>query len=234
MRAPAIEGSPIALPNLEERGFTFDDPAHWLASRRWQARAKRVLDFVVALSLLALLSPLFAVVALAIKLASAGQVFFRQEREGQGGKRFSMFKFRSMRAGGAAELDAQQVALATRGTLVKMRQDPRVTALGRWLRMTSIDEMPQLWNVLRGDMSLVGPRPLIPFMLESHPDFRRARALVRPGITGLWQLRDRSNNNTAAAMLPHDLEYLAGFSLKQDLSILLRTIPAVLTGRGAF
>ena len=235
MRATIIaRDSLIALPGVVEKGFALADQAHWDASHRWQVMLKRVFDFVVALALLALLPPVFAVVALAIKLSSAGPVIFRQEREGLGGKRFYLFKFRSMKTGSVTELETQQAALVVRGTLVKMPGDPRVTAVGRWLRRTSVDELPQLWNVLCGDMSLVGPRPLIPFMLDSYPEFRRARALVRPGITGLWQLRDRSNNTTAAAMLPHDLEYLAGFGLKQDLAILLRTIPAVLKRRGAF
>ena len=235
MRATIITSdSPITLPGVMEKGFALADQTHWLASRRRQVMLKRVFDFVVALALLALLAPVFVVVALAIKLSSAGPVFFRQEREGQGGKRFCMFKFRSMKTGNVTELKARQAALAARGTLLKMPGDPRVTSVGRWLRMTSVDELPQLWNVLCGDMSLVGPRPLIPFMLDSHPEFRQARALVRPGITGLWQLRDRRNNTTAAAMLLHDLEYLAGFGLKQDLAILLRTIPAVLKRRGAF
>jgi lipopolysaccharide/colanic/teichoic acid biosynthesis glycosyltransferase len=221
-------------PGFDEAAIDFDEHVCRLSSRRWQSAGKRLLDCGVALFLLILFSPLLVVAAVAVKLSSAGPVLFRQEREGRGGRRFYMLKFRSMRICGTAEVDAYQAALAARGTLIKMRQDPRVTAVGRWLRATSIDELPQLWNVLSGDMSLVGPRPLLPFMLEPHPEFRRVRALVRPGITGLWQLRDRNNNNTAAAMLPHDLEYLRGFSLKQDLVILARTVPAVLTGRGAF
>jgi len=120
------------------------------------------------------------------------------------------------------------------GTLLKMRHDPRVTPIGRWLRKTSVDELPQLWNVLCGEMSLVGPRPLIPFMLEGDQEFRQVRASVRPGLTGLWQIRDRVNNTSAAVMRPHDLEYIERFSLRLDFLILLRTIPAVLAGKGAF
>lgn len=234
MRPPAIEASRVAVPNAGAEGIALDSVAHGRNVLSWQFTAKRVLDVVIALPLLALLSPLFLLVGLAIKISSAGPIFFRQEREGLGGKRFAMLKFRSMRINGSTALEQQQAALATQGTLMKMRRDPRVTTVGRWLRATSIDELPQLWNVLRGDMSLVGPRPLIPFMLEGHPEFRRVRALVRPGITGLWQLRDRSNNTSAAAMLTHDLEYLTRFGLMQDLSILLQTIPAVLSGKGAF
>lgn len=227
--SPSIDRSYMDGARLEVEVY-----ARRLASRRWQAAGKRLFDCVVALLLLVLLSPLFAAVAVAVKLSSPGPVFFRQEREGRGGRGFFMLKFRSMRTGGADEMNARQTALAARGLLLKMARDPRVTLVGRWLRRTSIDELPQLWNVLCGDLSLVGPRPLIPFMLELYPEFRRVRALVRPGITGLWQLRDRGNNTTAAAMLPHDLEYLANFSLKQDMVVLLGTIPAVLAGRGAF
>ena len=221
-----------AAKNAGARGYDPKDLESALTFRA--AIVKRLFDVAVALFLLLLFSPLFATVALGVKLSSAGPVFYRQQREGMGGRLFSILKFRSMRTGGRAPLEAQQLAQASRGLLVKMPGDPRVTTVGRWLRATSIDELPQLWNVVRGDMSLVGPRPLIPFMLEAHPEYRQMRARVRPGITGLWQVRDRSNNTNAAAMLPHDLEYLSRFGLKQDLSILLRTIPAVLSGRGAF
>lgn len=209
------------------------DSAAEFALRRRQTALKRLFDVVMAFLLLALLLPLLAVIAFMIKLSSPGPVLFQQEREGRGGRRFRMFKFRSMRINSPA-MDARQTELAVHGTLLKLRRDPRVTLVGCWLRRTSMDELPQLWNVMRGEMSLVGPRPLIPFMLEGHPAFRRARALVRPGMTGLWQLRDRSNNTTAAAMLSHDLEYLRHFGLRQDLMILARTIPAVLACKGAF
>jgi lipopolysaccharide/colanic/teichoic acid biosynthesis glycosyltransferase len=212
----------------------FEQLADRLIARRGEAVFKRFLDIFGALFLLVLLFPLFVITSVAVKISSAGPVFFRQEREGRHGKRFQMLKFRSMHNEDAGGLYSQRNKLAATGTLLKLRADPRVTVLGRWLRRTSIDELPQLWNVMVGDMSLVGPRPLIPFMLEPHPEFRRMRALVRPGITGLWQLRDRSNNTTAAAMMLHDLEYLENFGVKQDLLILARTIPAVLAGKGAF
>jgi len=182
---------------------------------------KRVIDVVVSGSALLVLWPVMAVVALAIRWSEGGPVLFRQVRPGYRGRAFTLLKFRTMRD----ERDAQGRRLP---------DAERLTALGQLLRGLSLDELPQLWNVLRGDMSLVGPRPLIPFMLESYPEFRRVRAQLRPGITGLWQLRDRSNNTSAAAMLSHDLEYLARFGLRQDLAILLHTIPAVLSGEGAF
>jgi lipopolysaccharide/colanic/teichoic acid biosynthesis glycosyltransferase len=204
-----------------------------VGARRWQSACKRLCDFLVALGLLLLLSPLLAATALAIKLGSSGPVLFRQEREGWHGRRFFILKFRTMHATGQSP-DGQGRGMRADGTLLKMPHDPRVTAIGRWLRKTSVDELPQLWNVLRGEMSLVGPRPLIPFMLEGDQEFRQVRALVRPGLTGLWQLRDRANNTSAAAMRPHDLEYIERFSLGLDFLILLRTIPAVLAGKGAF
>jgi len=236
MRTSTIDEAPFSLRKNGGAGPgpAYDDWERRLAQLQGQAALKRALDFVIALFLLIMLLPLFALVAPAIKLSSPGPVFFQQAREGRGGRRFAMFKFRSMRCNGIETSLAQQSKLAPWGTLLKAPDDPRVTAVGRWLRKTSIDELPQLWNVLRGDMSLVGPRPLIPFMLEGHPEFRQVRSLVRPGITGLWQLRDRVNNTTAAAMLPHDLEYLRNFGLKQDLAILAHTIPAVLAGKGAF
>jgi lipopolysaccharide/colanic/teichoic acid biosynthesis glycosyltransferase len=119
------------------------------------------------------------------------------------------------------------------GPVFKVESDPRVTKFGGWLRRTSLDELPQLLNVLRGDMSLIGPRPLLAFMLAPHGREAEARALVRPGLTGLWQIRDRPNNLSAAAMMPHDLEYIGHFSLALDLKILLRTPAAVLSARGA-
>ena len=205
-----------------------------LDAQRWQSACKRLCDGLTALALLLLLSPLLLAIALVIKLSSPGPVLFRQEREGQHGRRFILQKFRTMRVGVANPLGERQAVLEADGKLLKLRHDPRVTPVGRWLRKTSVDELPQLWNLLRGEMSLVGPRPLIPFMLEGDQEFRRVRALVRPGLTGLWQLRDRANNTSAAAMRPHDLEYIQRFSLGLDFLILLRTIPAVLAGKGAF
>lgn len=206
-----------------------------LAACRWQLACKRLYDILAAFVLLLLLSPLLAAAGLAVKLSSPGPVLFYQEREGRYGRRFFMLKFRTMYTGGLNLLGERQAILAVDGTLLKLHRDPRVTPIGYWLRKTSVDELPQLWNVLRGEMSLVGPRPLIPFMLEKgDQEFRQVRALVRPGVTGLWQLRDRSNNTSAIAMRLHDLEYIDRFSLRLDFLILLRTIPAVLMGKGAF
>jgi exopolysaccharide production protein ExoY len=123
--------------------------------------------------------------------------------------------------------------LERQGVLAKSDSDPRVTRVGRFLRRTSIDELPQLWNVLRGDMSLVGPRPLLPFMLDPFPDLRAARCTVKPGITGLWQISSRDENTNAWSMADEDLAYIADRGVAQDMQILLRTVPAVLRGSGA-
>jgi len=139
-----------------------------------------------------------------------------------------------MRVEPDAPWTAAQQAAASSGVLVKARHDPRVTRLGRILRSTSLDELPQLFNVLRGDMSLVGPRPLVPFMLAPYPALREVRSLVRPGMTGLWQIRDRQHNTTASAMMRHDLEYVRRFSLGLDLAILLRTPLVVASRQGAY
>jgi lipopolysaccharide/colanic/teichoic acid biosynthesis glycosyltransferase len=124
-------------------------------------------------------------------------------------------------------------ALEREGVLSKSENDPRVTRVGKWLRRTSIDELPQLWNVFRGDMALVGPRPLLPFMLEPYPDLRRVRCAVRPGLTGLWQVSKREDNTSALSMAREDLEYVATRSVSGDVRIMARTVPAIVRGSGA-
>ena len=134
----------------------------------------------------------------------------------------------------AASDHARALASADRGILHKVKRDLRVTPIGALLRRTSIDELPQLFNVLRGEMSLVGPRPLTPFMLKHLPEFAEVRGLVRPGITGLWQIRDREHNTSAEFMIEHDLEYVARCGLRLDAVILVRTPFVVLGGKGAY
>ena len=161
-------------------------------------------------------------------------MLFRQERVGRDESIFMMIKFRTMIVNQAKVIDLAAVeARAKDGVLTKMEDDPRITRVGKFLRRTSIDELPQLWNVVQGDMSLIGPRPLIPFMLAPYPDLRRARSMVRPGLTGLWQVSIRSDNTTALGMADADLEYVANHNLRSDMKILWRTVPAILKGSGA-
>ena len=188
---------------------------------------KRALDVVGASIVLTLLSPLLAVVAVAIKLNSKGPVLFTQQRAGRAGRFFKLYKFRSMKT------DAT-VLVRDDGAIVKRPNDDRITRVGRFIRRFSIDEAPQLINVLRGDMSLVGPRPLV---LAEHAalseDWQNRRADLRPGLTGPWQISGRSHI-PFQEMIKFDYQYVAGWSLARDLEILLATLPAVVSGRGAY
>ncbi len=184
--------------------------------------------------LLVLTAPVVVIAALAVRLTSPGPAFFWQERYGRDQSIFRMVKLRTMVVHQAAVIDLSRVQAAERaGVLTKTENDPRVTRVGRFLRRTSLDELPQLWNVLRGDMALVGPRPLIPFMLDPYPALRRARCVVRPGLTGLWQISQRADHTSALSMAAKDLEYVATRTVGGDLRIMLGTVPAVLRGSGA-
>ncbi len=194
-------------------------------------KAKRLFDSLAAAILLLLLSPLIAIVSLSIKLNSPGSVFFSQWRVGARGKLFKIYKFRTMVAD--AELQHDKVMNAQEG-LHKSENDPRVTSLGKWLRKYSIDEIPQLFNVLRGEMSLVGPRPWALYDALRLGKVGNKRLNALPGITGAWQVKGRSNTLDLNAVTKWDLEYLAEWSLTQDLKILLMTIPKVLSGFGAY
>jgi exopolysaccharide biosynthesis polyprenyl glycosylphosphotransferase len=188
---------------------------------------KRALDVIGASIVLVLLAPVLAVVAVAIKLNSKGPVLFTQQRAGRGGRFFKLYKFRSMKT------DAT-VLVRDDGAIVKRPDDDRITAVGKWIRRFSIDEAPQLINVLKGDMSLVGPRPLV---LAEHAalseDWQTRRADLRPGLTGPWQISGRSHI-PFQEMIKFDYQYVAGWSLARDLEILLATLPAVVSGRGAY
>jgi exopolysaccharide biosynthesis polyprenyl glycosylphosphotransferase len=194
---------------------------------------KRLLDLGVSLGACVLLAPLFLVTAIAIKLDSRGPVLFVQERVGLGGRRFRLYKFRTMIAG-ADRLQGEIEALnEAHGPVFKIRDDPRVTRVGRWLRRLSLDELPQLVNILEGDMSLVGPRPL-PLRDVERIDQRahRRRFSVKPGLTCLWQVNGREPE--FEDWVRTDMEYIDNWSLGLDVKILLKTIPAVLSGRGAY
>ena len=228
--------NPALYPDLEERN----------KAARFSRSFKRAIDFVGSLLLLILLSPALAAIAVAIKLDSRGPVLFKQDRVGQYGTRFTFLKFRSMvvecdpnihkeyiQRFIAGESGTKQPDAKGRGVF-KLAKDSRVTRFGRWLRKTSLDELPQLVNVLTGEMSLVGPRPPIPYELESYYVWHTRRVLeTKPGITGLWQVRGRSRT-TFDEMVRMDLQYARTWSLWLDLRILLQTPHAVIFGRGAY
>jgi len=196
----------------------------------WRMVVKRLVDIVVSVSLLVLLSPMLIAVAIAIRVFDKHKPIFKQERVGKGGELFEIYKFRSM----AAESDQMTIDLRNEfeGPLFKMRGDPRVTRVGRIIRKTSIDELPQLMNVLKGEMSLVGPRPFIPSEVEAAPATFRDRELVTPGMTGRWQVMGRSDTDFDQ-LDELDRWYVDNWSLGQDLQILAKTLPAVILQRGA-
>jgi exopolysaccharide biosynthesis polyprenyl glycosylphosphotransferase len=197
--------------------------------------AKRVLDVLGSVALLALFSPVLIAAAIAIKLESRGPVFFRQPRAGRDNTSFQLIKFRSMYVD-AEERKAEMGALneASDGVMFKIREDPRITTVGRFLRRFSIDELPQLFNVVKGEMSLVGPRPLIfPETAALDENWHLRRLELRPGLTGPWQVYGRSQS-PFQEMVRFDYQYVAGWSLARDIEILLATLPAVMSGRGAY
>ncbi len=193
---------------------------------------KRLLDASGAAAGLLLLSPLFLSVALLIKITDPGPVFFRQERVGLHGRRFRLVKFRTMVRDAERRLTELKHLNEADGPVFKMRQDPRVTKLGRLLRKSSVDELPQLWNVLLGQMSLVGPRPPLASEVERYERWQRRRLSMRPGLTCLWQVSGRSELDFDTWM-KLDLQYIDNWSLGLDFLILLKTVPAVFSGRGA-
>jgi len=199
----------------------------------WNLFVKRALDVIVSGALLLLLAPVFGLVALAIKLESPGPVLFRQVRLGRYGVPFTCYKLRSMHERAEDEIGQLLELNEADGPIFKIRADPRLTRVGQLLRHTSMDELPQLWNVLRGEMSLVGPRPPIPDEVERYEEWHRRRLDVVPGITGLWQVSGRSHLSFDE-MVMLDIYYIENWSLSLDLQILARTGPAVMAGNGAF
>ncbi|HTQ78463.1 MAG TPA: sugar transferase, partial [Thermoanaerobaculia bacterium] len=194
--------------------------------------AKRVLDVALASLTLVLAMPAVGAIALLIKLTSGGNILFRQTRCGLNGRSFTLYKFRTM-VEGAHEQRGELLHLNEMdGPVFKLKSDPRVTWFGRFLRKFSLDELPQLWNVLRGDMSLVGPRPPIPEEVAHYQRWQRRRLAMKPGLTCLWQISGR-NNIDFERWMQLDLEYIDSWSPLLDLKILLKTIPVVLSGRGA-
>ena len=202
----------------------------------WQAALKRLVDLAFAVMALLIFAPLMGFIAVAVKLTSAGPVFFRQERLGKDSRCFQIFKFRSMRADAEALLKADpQLYDRYRDSNFKLSRDEdfRVTPLGRFLRSSSLDELPQLFNVLTGDMSLVGPRPIVPDEIGQYDDYARLLLSVKPGMTGYWQINGRSLITDYAARVRLDMEYIRDQSLRGDLQIMLKTVSAVTRMEGA-
>ncbi len=215
-------------------------------NRRWYLLVKRLLDLLAAISLLVLLAPLLLLIAVLIKLDSHGPIMFKSTRVGRGGRLFDSYRFRTMYVDISPDVPRQSVDDSNKqqtisgksdendptSLIYKLRRNPRVTRFGRLLRRTSLDELPQLLNVLRGDMSLVGPRPPIPYEVEHYLEWHKARLSVLPGLTGLWQIKGH-HLTTFDEMVRMDLEYIEHMSLVWDLKILLLTPWAVISGEGA-
>jgi exopolysaccharide biosynthesis polyprenyl glycosylphosphotransferase len=242
----ALEGLPVevdVVPDYFDMAFyrtttadLFGVPLVRLRASAIEGRArtvKRLFDLALAIPLLIVGLPILPIVALAIRLDSAGPIFFRQERVGENCRRFTMWKLRTM-VENAEELLADVVRETPDGGVsYKRPDDPRVTRVGRVLRRYSLDELPQLVNVIRGEMSLVGPRPELPWMVERYGAWQRKRFAAPPGITGWWQVSGRASRGTHVRV-EDDLYYIQNYSLWLDLRILWRTIGAVLSGRGAY
>jgi exopolysaccharide biosynthesis polyprenyl glycosylphosphotransferase len=246
MSHPTTDGQagPVSMAEVLIEPSDHGDSSHLL--ERGKARTssrleKRFLDvFGSALAIL-VFSPLFILIAAAVKLTSRGPIFFRQERVGLGGRRFTFLKFRSMKCGSDSQLHQEYIRrfiggeiTKAHGATFKIKNDPRLTSIGGFLRRSSLDELPQLINVLRGEMSLVGPRPAIPYEIELYQPWHRSRFLeVKPGITGLWQVVGRSKT-TFDDMVRLDLQYATQWSLWLDIKILLQTPRAVVSREGAY
>ncbi len=231
--AVQLDPSPVAQAPPQRPDASTSTPV----SRRWEG-AKRTIDVLLAAVLLVVLTPLLALIAIAIRLDTRGPVLFRQERCGRGRRPFMVLKFRTMHDGASPDAHRRYIAhLVSAGVdagpgLKKLTGDPRITRVGRLLRKTSLDELPQLVNVLRGQMSIVGPRPALPYELEHYQSEHFRRFDVRPGITGLWQVSGR-NGVSFLDMLSLDAEYARTSSPRVDAMILLRTPLALVRGNAA-
>lgn len=239
-------GASVALPrglSAHDRVDRLSAEVDWnsylpsrAASRSWamQQYIKRALDVVLSAALMILLSPVFLLVAALVKLTSRGPIFYEFRVLGKGGRRFVAYKFRTM-VENADDLKPDLLREnEMKGPAFKMRRDPRVTALGRWLRKFSVDELPQLWSVFIGDMSLVGPRPPLADEFVRYEPWQWGRLAVTPGITCIWQVNGRSDICDFNEWAALDMRYINNWNLGLDFKILLLTIPAVLRGRGAY
>ena len=229
-----------AQRELERPNVTAKVPANEGASPEFVIRdgapyriSKRVFDLAVAAAALVLLIPIIPLIAVMIKLDTPGPVFYRQQRVGRRGRVFDFYKFRSMFADADERKKEVEALNEQDGPVFKVRSDPRVTSVGRFLRRSSLDEIPQIFNVVKGQMSIVGPRPPLPSEVLRYQPWHRKRLEVTPGITCLWQISGRSHVSFNEWMRL-DMEYIKQRSLRTDLLILLKTIPAVIARKGAY
>jgi len=225
------------VDKTEKEKFNYEYYKKKVESKKFYIKyIKRPMDIIITSVLIILALPIFIITAIAIKLTSKGPVFFIQERIGYKGKMFKCYKFRSM------YIEHQQPDsnhsnpehYTKKGILMKHKNDPRVTSVGKIIRKTSIDELPQLFNVIKGDMSLVGPRPVLEFFQRPVPEFSKIRTLVPQGLTGYWQVKNRANSSSIYHMVDFDLYYLEHISPLLDLKILFETVSAVIKAKGAY
>jgi exopolysaccharide biosynthesis polyprenyl glycosylphosphotransferase len=220
---------------IESPTTIIDDPLDLpeVTESRWFTGFKRLTDILLALLILLLFLPVIPVIVLLIKLDSPGPILFKQKRVGKNGREFDFYKFRSMYVGAESVVGSLKMLKKVNSPIFKLKDDPRVTRLGRFLRRSSLDELPQLLNVLKGDMSIVGPRPNLPSEVTQYLPWQRRRLDVTPGITCYWQITGRSHIGFQEWMRL-DLEYIRKRSLSTDLKIMLKTIPAVIARKGAY
>lgn len=239
-----MEGKMAGCPNIKQTeirtggSFQQEDSIALLSDynirqSRFYLITKRALDLIVASLIVLMVLPLVPVIVLLIKMDSKGPVLFRQKRVGKNGKVFELFKFRSMVDGAEKALDSLRPLSNREGPIFKIEEDPRITRVGRFLRRSSLDELPQIINVLKGDMTIVGPRPNLPSEVAQYLPWQRTRLLVRPGITCFWQVTGRSHIGFQEWMRL-DLEYIRKRSIKTDLKIIFKTFPAVIARKGAY
>ena len=231
-----LRPSPVHAPApVHDLSTAATDVTAWrlLSASRLQLATKRSMDIVGAVLALVLLSPILLVTSLAILVTSRGGVFYTQTRVGRDGRPFTLFKFRTMHRGADALMDRYEALNELDGPIFKIRNDPRVTRVGRTIRRFSVDELPQFVNVLRGDMSLVGPRPFLAEEYTELSPYQSQRLLATPGLTGVWQVSGRCDVDFHRWM-EMDLDYIRDWSLRLDLGVILRTLPAVLSGRGSY